>query len=93
MFIAGDMHQISQSPRGATCEPGGTKIGRWATEAVWIRRGWVPQPAGRGDLSPTMDTAQPIVPHLAPEGRHVYSIRDIHQLYALQRSAGGIHGP
>ena len=36
--------------------------------------GWVPQPAGRGDLSPTMDTAPPIMPHFiapAPEGRHV----------------------
>ena len=40
-----------------------------------IRRGWVPQPAGRGNLAPTMDTAPPIVPHLAPEGQHVYSTR------------------
>ena len=37
-----------------------------------VRRGWVPQPAGRGDLSPTIDTAPPILPHLAPAGRHVY---------------------
>ena len=36
-----------------------------------FRRGWVPQPVGRGNLSPTIDTAPPIVSHLAPKGRHV----------------------
>ena len=109
MFIAGDMHQISQSPRGATTPfpkstrtctkhpkatqrkriqlivapgySGGTKMlspiwnvsNLLTGSCIHVRRGWVPQPAGRGDLSPTIDTAPPIVPHLAPAGRHVYS--------------------
>ena len=43
------------------------------------RRGWVPQPIGRGNLAPTIVnisvTRDSILP-LAPEGRHVYSTRD-----------------
>ena len=39
---------------------------------VETRRGWVPQPVGLGNQAPTMDDAPQIVPHLAPEGRHVY---------------------
>ena len=61
------------SPRGAACP-----TNRYRRHENWnvsnrscIRRGWVPQPIGRGNLSPTMNTAQPIVSHLAPEGRHV----------------------
>ena len=38
-----------------------------------IRRGWVPQPIGRGNLAPTMDAAPQIVPPFAPEERYVYS--------------------
>ena len=44
----------------------------------WMRRGWVPQPVGRGDLAPTMRAGHRIwvlLVHLAPEGRHVYSTR------------------
>ena len=42
----------------------------------WMRRGWVPQPVGRGNQAPTMDAVPRILVqllHLAPEGRHVYS--------------------
>ena len=51
-----------------------------------IRRGWVSQPIGRGNLAPTMDTAPQIVPPFAPEERYVYSSAT-HPTPALQRSA------
>ena len=69
MFIARSMHQIPQSPRGAT----GVSVAHCET-----RRGWVPQPIGRGDLAPTMRAGHRIwvlLMYLAPEGRHVYSTR------------------
>ena len=50
------------------------------------RRGWVPQPIGRGNLAPTMDTAPQIVPSFAPEERYVYSSAT-RPTPALQRSA------
>ena len=37
----------------------------------WMRRGWVPQPAGLGNQAPTMDAVPPILLYLAPEERHV----------------------
>ena len=45
-----------------------------------------PNPLGEGPL-PTMDTAPPIVPHLAPEGRHVYRTHGIHQITQSPRGA------
>ena len=75
MFIAGRDNKIPLSPRGAACveaESGKTGSGR--------RRGWVPQPVGRGNLAPTIEdvsvAGDSILP-LAPEGRHVYSTRDM----------------
>ena len=40
-----------------------------------MRRGWVPQPVGRGNLAPTMDTVPRIVLHLAPAERHLPFVR------------------
>ena len=40
----------------------------------WMRRGWVPQPVGRGNQAPTMDAVPRILVqllNLAPAGRHV----------------------
>ena len=57
----------NQSPSGAIC-------GSVAHRET--RRGWVPQPIGRGDLAPTMRAGHRIwvlLVHLAPEGRYVYS--------------------
>ena len=48
----------------------------------WTRRGWVPQPVGRGDLALTMRAGHRIwvlLVHLAPAGRYVYSTRGIHK--------------
>ena len=40
-----------------------------------IRRGWVPQPVGRGNPAPTI--ADISVTGDSPEGRHVYSTRHV----------------
>ena len=64
------------APEGRHVPPGYGRHENWnVSNRSCIRRGWVPQPIGRGNLSPTIDTAPPIVSHLAPEGRHVYRIR------------------
>ena len=65
MFIAMRDNQIHQSPRGATGDSvkrKGNLTQRAKTQRTQtgkqegsIRRGWVPQPVGRGDLAPTMD--------------------------------------
>ena len=41
-----------------------------------MRRGWVSQPVELEDQAPTLDDTPPILLHLAPAGRHVYSTRD-----------------
>ena len=54
----------------------------------WMRRGWVPQPVGRGNLAPTMRAGHRIwvlLVRLAPEGRHVYSTHGIHKYLKPQR--------
>ena len=52
------------------------------SHTVETRRGWLPQPAGRGNLAPTIGdasvTGDSILP-LAPEGRHVYRTHGIHK--------------
>ena len=74
MFIEYRIQQITKAPEGRHVPPGYGRHENWnVSNRSCIRRGWVPQPAGRGNLSPTIDTAPPILPHLAPEGRHVYS--------------------
>ena len=76
MFIEYGIHQITKAPEGRQVPPRYRRRENWnVSNRSCIRRGWVPQPVGRGNLSPTIDTAPPIVPHLAPEGRHVYRIR------------------
>ena len=61
------------APEGRHVAPGYGRHENWnVSNRSCMRRGWVPQPVGRGNLSPTIDTASPIVSHLAPEGRHVY---------------------
>ena len=47
-----------------------------------MRRGWVSQPAGLENQAPMMDDTPPILLHLAPAGRHVYSTRDTQILKA-----------
>ena len=47
-----------------------------------MRRGWVSQPVGLGFQAPTLDDTPPILLHLAPAGRHVYSTRDTQILKA-----------
>ena len=45
----------NQSPRGATCKPEYGRRENWkVSKRSCMRRGWVPQPAGRGDRAPTM---------------------------------------
>ena len=64
------------APEGRQVPPGYGRHENWnVSNRSCIRRGWVSQPAGRGNLAPTIDTAPQILPHLAPEGRHVYSTR------------------
>ena len=76
MFIEYRIQQITKAPEGRQVAPGYGRHENWnVSNRSCIRRGWVPQPAGRGNLSPTIDTAPPILPHLAPAGRHVYSTR------------------
>ena len=122
MFIENATHQISQSPRGATCAlclnhgfgglNGGGNVclslqrsdmsiaarhvqsqrSRGAQCGIiahrGTRRGWLPQPAGRGNLAPTIGdasvTGDSILP-LAPAGRHVYRKRGIHKYLKPQR--------
>ena len=54
---------------------GKTGSGRRGSEGVWRRRGWVPQPVGRGNPAPTIAdisvTGDSILP-LAPAERYVY---------------------
>ena len=50
-----------------------SKTGRYGITGGWMRRGWVSQPAGLENQAPTMDDTPPILLHLAPAGRHVYS--------------------
>ena len=83
MFIAYEAVSVQptnvgrKAPEGRHVAPGYGRRENWnVSNRSCIRRDWVPQPAGRGNLSPTIDTAPPILPHLAPEGRHVYSTRD-----------------
>ena len=66
MFIARGIHQTQQSPRGATCDSATREVlfnakmqrrkekQRTRERENGMRRGWVPQPVGRGDLAPTM---------------------------------------
>ena len=71
-------------------------------DAEYVRVG-LPNPlgCGRGNLAPTIDTAQPIVPHLAPEGRHVYRTRHAPNILSprgatcalcLNHGFGGLNG-
>ena len=53
-----------------------SKTGRYGITGGWMRRGWVSQPVRLGNQAPTMDDTPPILLHLAPAGRHVYSTRD-----------------
>ena len=50
----------------------------WYCRTPLNRRRWVPQPAGRGNLAPTMDEhiELGLILPFAPEGRYVYSTRD-----------------
>ena len=55
MFIEHAMRTSNQSPRGATGEPGGTKIGRWQSEVESVGSG-APNPSGErgtGVFSPS----------------------------------------
>ena len=65
MFIARGIHQITKAPEGRQV------IARYV---MFIATRWTT----RG-ISPTIDTAQPIVPHLAPRG-DMFIARGIHQI-------------
>ena len=72
MFIDGRCLPVTKAPEGRQVPPGYGRHENWnVSNRSCMRRGWVPQPAGRGNLSPTMDTAPPILPHLPPERRQV----------------------
>ena len=69
MFIENGIHQTTKAPEGRQVAPRYRRRENWnVSNRSCIRRGWVPQPAGRGNLSPTIAD---VLVYLAPEGRHV----------------------
>ena len=58
MFIENGMHQTQQSPRGATGDSGTREVlfnaRTQGNRERGTRRGWLPQPIGRGNLAPTI---------------------------------------
>ena len=92
MFIARGMHQTQQSPRGATGDSGTREVlfnaRTQGNRERGTRRGWVPQPFGRGNLAPTIadiSVTSDSILHLAPAGRYVYSTHGIHKYLKPQR--------